>query len=69
MLSGLTPKMCIFIVLINNEPALTSTLATGIVQDTFAGEAGEGEVGEKRRQLEAASTATSTAQAGNSFIS
>ena len=27
---------------INNETILTSTLAAGIVQDTFAGEAGEG---------------------------
>ena len=30
---------------INNEPILSSMLAAGIVQDTFAGEAGEGERG------------------------
>ena len=44
MLSALTPKnQCTLIILINNEPILTSTLAAGIAQDTFAGEAGEGE--------------------------
>ena len=40
----------IFLVLnnINNEPILIrSTQAAGIVQDTFAGEAGEGEGGEE----------------------
>ena len=45
MLFGLTQKIkksCILILLTNNEPILTSTLAAGIVQDTFAGEAGEG---------------------------
>ena len=31
----------------NNEPILTSKLAAGIVQDIFAGEAGEGEGGEE----------------------
>ena len=36
-----------FLVLINNVPILTSTLDAGIVQDTFAGEAGEGEGGEE----------------------
>ena len=29
------------IIVINNEPILSSILAAGIVQDTFAGEAGE----------------------------
>ena len=38
---------------------ICSMLAAGIVHDTFAGEAGEGEVGEGKR-LEATSTATST---------
>ena len=32
---------------INNEPILSSMLATSIVQDTFAGEAGEGERGRR----------------------
>ena len=32
---------------INNEPILSSMLAAGIVQDTFAGEAGEGERGRR----------------------
>ena len=41
MLSGLTQNI------INNEPILTSTLAAGIVQDMFAGEAREGEGGEE----------------------
>ena len=48
MLSGLTKKTCILIIVINNEPILSSMLAAGIVQDTFAGEAGdagEGELG------------------------
>ena len=39
MLSGLTQKLkkkVGFIVLINNEPILTSTLAVGIVPDAFA---------------------------------
>ena len=46
-----------FIILINNEPILTSTLAVGIVQDAFVWEAGD-----TKRRLEA----TSTAHAGNS---
>ena len=37
MLSGLTKKPCILVIVI-----LTSILAAGIVQNTFAGEAGEG---------------------------
>ena len=37
----------IFLVVINNEPILCSMLAAGIVQDTFAGEAGEGERGRR----------------------
>ena len=41
MLSGLTKKTCILVIVINNEPILSSMLAAGIVQDTFAGEAGE----------------------------
>ena len=32
---------------INKEPILSSMLAAGIVQDTFAGEAGEGERGRR----------------------
>ena len=41
MLSGLTKKRkrkkeVVFIILINNEPILTSTLAAGIVLDAFA---------------------------------
>ena len=52
MLSSLTPKIKIKLYYnntycINNEPILTSTLAAGIVQDMFAGEAGEGEGGEE----------------------
>ena len=31
----------------NNEPILSSMLAAGIVQDAFAGEAGEGEQGRR----------------------
>ena len=38
MLSGLTKKTCILVIVI-----LRSILAAGIVKDTFAGEAGEGE--------------------------
>ena len=34
---------------LNNEPLLTSTLAAGIVQDTFDGEAGECEGGEEEK--------------------
>ena len=42
-------KTCILVihVVINNEPILSSMLAAGIVQDTFAGEAGEGERGRR----------------------
>ena len=46
-------KTCILIIVINNEPILSSMLAAGIVQDTFAGEpgdageAGEGELGRR----------------------
>ena len=40
MLSGLTKKTCILVIVI-----LSSILAAGIVQDTFTGEAGEGERG------------------------
>ena len=47
MLSGLTKKTCILVIVINNEPILSSMLAAGIVQDTFAGEAGEGERGRR----------------------
>ena len=37
--------------LINNKPILISSmLAAGIVQNTFAGEAGEGEGGEEARE-------------------
>ena len=46
MLSGLTQKIkLIFIILVNNEPILTSMLAAGIVQAIFAGEAEESEGG------------------------
>ena len=38
MLSGLTKKICILVIVI-----LSSILADGRVQDTFAGETGEGE--------------------------
>ena len=63
MLSGLTKTTCILVIVINNEPILSSMLAAGIVQDTFAGEAGEGGAREaKWRRLEA----TSTTWAGNS---
>ena len=47
---------------------ICSMLAAGIVQDTFAGEAGELK-GEKRRQLEATSNVTFTTQARKSSIS
>ena len=40
-------KTCILVIAINNEPILSSMLAAGIVQDTFAGEAGEGERGRR----------------------
>ena len=40
-------KTCILIIVINNEPILSSMLAAGIVPDTFAGEAGEGELGRR----------------------
>ena len=42
MLSGLTQKNCILVIVI-----LSSILAAGIVQDMFAGEAGEGEHGRR----------------------
>ena len=49
---------CIFF---NNKPILVhSMLAAGIVQDTFAGEAVEGEGGEEETTLVATSTAIST---------
>ena len=47
MLSGLIKKTCILVIVINNEPILSSMLAAGIVQDTFAGKAGEGERGRR----------------------
>ena len=66
MLSGLTKKTCILVIVTNNEPILSSMPAAGIVQDMFAGEAGEGvrgrRSGDKWRRLEA----TSTTPAGNS---
>ena len=40
-------KNCILVIVINNQPILSSMLAAGIVQDTFAGEAGEGERGDE----------------------
>ena len=40
-------KTCFLVIVINNEPILSSMLATGIVQDTFAGKAGEGERGRR----------------------
>ena len=43
MLSGLIKKTCLIV--INSEPILSFMLAAGIVQDTFAGKAGEGERG------------------------
>ena len=36
-------KNLYLVIVINNEPILSSMLAAGIVQETFAGEAGEGE--------------------------
>ena len=42
MLSGLTKKTCIFVIVI-----LSSILAAGVVQDRFAGETGEGERGRR----------------------
>ena len=47
MLSGLIKKTCILVIVINNEPILSSMLAAGIVQDTFAGKAGEGKRGRR----------------------
>ena len=41
MLSGLTKKK--LVIVNNNEPTLSYMLAAGKLQDTFAGEAGEGE--------------------------
>ena len=43
----LTKKNLYFSNSFNNEPILSSMLAAGIVQDTFAGEAGEGERGRR----------------------
>ena len=43
MLPGLIKKTCILVIVINNEPIM----AAGIVQDTFAGKAGEGERGRR----------------------
>ena len=40
-------KTCILVIVINNEPIMSSMMAAGIVQDTFAGEAGEGERGRR----------------------
>ena len=42
-----TNKNCILVIVINNEPILSSMLAAGIVEDTFAGEAGKGERGRR----------------------
>ena len=67
MISALTPKKFYLIILINNEPILTSTLAAGIVQDTFVGEAGEGGGGEGVDWR--LSTTISTAQVRNSSFS
>ena len=39
--------MYILVLVINNDPILSSMLAAGIVRDTFAGEAGEGERGRR----------------------
>ena len=47
MLSGLIIFFCILVIVINNEPILSSMLAAGIVEDTFAGKAGEGERGRR----------------------
>ena len=40
-------KNFILVIFINNEPILSSMLAAGIVQETFAGKAGEGERGRR----------------------
>ena len=37
----------ILVIVINNEPILSSMLAAGIVQDTFPGKTGEGERGRR----------------------
>ena len=47
MLSGLIKKTCTLLIVINNEPIMSSMLAAGIVQDTFAGKTGEGERGRR----------------------
>ena len=40
-------KTCILAIVTNNKPILSSMLVAGIVQDTFAGKAGEGERGRR----------------------
>ena len=40
-------KTCILAIVTNNKPILSSMLVAGIVQDAFAGEAGEGERGRR----------------------
>ena len=47
MLSGLIKKNCILVIVITNEPILSSMLAAGIVQDMFAEKNGEGERGRR----------------------
>ena len=47
LLSGLIKKTFISVIVINNEPILSSMLAAGIVKDMFAGEAGEGKRGRR----------------------
>ena len=41
-------KPCILVIFINKEPILSSMLAAGIAQETFAEKAGEGERGRQR---------------------
>ena len=50
MLSVLTKTNCILVIVINDEPILSSMLAAGIVQDTFAGEAGKAGEGDRGRR-------------------
>ena len=47
MLSGLIKKNLHLVIVINNEPILSSMLAAGIVKDTFAGKAGKSERGRR----------------------